>query len=327
MHHYMAYGLGIHSELPFPELFPVETKADIIIRVDHLNHSLYGSVDGLFRVTADEVGICYTGVGSILIRDGSEIVVDPVPGVAETELRFSILGAPFGVLLHQRGRLVLHASAALLANRHVEGSQRHSQQASPVMLGEDGAVAFLGAPGAGKSTTAAALYARGHPVIADDLVPIAFDDGSNENVPIVYPGFPLLKLWPEAASALGDDISASPRVNATIDKRARRIDRGFATAPLALKRVYVLAGGEHPEIEPLTPQESFVELVRHTFVVNLLDATVTRSLHFRQCSMLATQVSVRRLKRPPSLGALSAVTELVEQDLLVHPASTYASGR
>ncbi len=327
MYHYKAYGLGIHSELPFPELFPAETNADIILRVDHLNLSPQDSADddardGIFRVTADEVGVRYAGVGSILIRGGSEIIVDPAPGAAETELRFNILGAPFGILLHQRGRLVLHASAALvLANRHMEGSQRHSQQASPVTICEDEAVAFLGAPGSGKSTTAASLYARGHPVIADDLVAIAFDD---ENVPIMYPGFPVLKLWPQAAAALGDDISAAPRVRATIDKRARRIDRGFAAAPLALKRVYVLAGGEHPEIEPLSPQESFVELVRHTFVVNLLEATETTALHFRQCSMLANRVFVGRLKRPPSLDALSAVAAVVEQDLLVHAADVGA---
>lgn len=294
MYRYTAYGFGIHSELLFPELLPAEANADVTIRVDHLNHLPMSTGAGTFSVTANAASVRYAGIGAVLIRGGSEIIVDPEPDVDEAELRFYILGAAFGVLLHQRGRLVLHASAASIDGK---------------------AIAFLGAPGSGKSTTAAAFYARGHNVVADDLVAIAFDDASKASVPIIYPGFPVLKLSPEAAAALGDDISTSPRTSSNIDKRARHIDRGFSTAPLSLQRVYVLAEGERPEIKPLTPQESFVELVRHTFVVHLLDVTETTSTHFRQCSIVADSVPVRLLKRPQSLDALPAVAELVERDI------------
>lgn len=297
MYRYIAYGLGIHSELPFQELLPGETNADVTIRVNHLNHLPRSAGTGTFRVTTNEANIRYAGIGAILIRGGSEIIVDPDPGIDERELRFYILGPVFGVLLHQRGRLVLHASAACINGK---------------------AIAFLGAPGSGKSTTAAAFYARGHHVIADDLVAIAFD---NENPPLIHPGFPVLKLWPKVAASLGNDISASPRTSSNIDKRAWRIDRAFSTVPLLLKCVYVLTEGEYPEIKPLTPQESFVELVRHTFVVHLLDATKTTPTHFRQCSIVANSVPVRLLKRPQSLDALPAVAELVERDLIIrHPA-------
>ena len=68
-------------------------------------------------------------------------------------------------------------------------------------------------------------------------------------------------------------------------------------APLLLRRIYVLAEGQANEIEPLRPQEALVELVRHSYVARLLEATGTASSHFLQCASLANRVPICRLKR------------------------------
>src|SRR3989454_2089338 len=47
-------------------------------------------------------------------REGREIVVEPAPGVDAGTLRLFLLGPVRAVLLHQRGFLVLHASAVVL---------------------------------------------------------------------------------------------------------------------------------------------------------------------------------------------------------------------
>ena len=69
-----------------------------------------------------------------------------------------------GILLHQRGRMVLHASAVNI---------------------NDGAVAFMGHNGAGKSTTTFSFMASGYPLVADDILSLEFREG----VPYGVSGF------------------------------------------------------------------------------------------------------------------------------------------
>jgi hypothetical protein len=181
--------------------------------------------------------------------------------------------------------------------------------ASAVAL-DGGAVAFLGGPGWGKSTLAAALYARGHGILADDVTAVDADAGS----PMVFPGFPQLKLWPEAAAALGDAPETLPRIHPMLEKRARPAGRGFPEAPLPLRRIHVLARGPAHEIEPLRPQEALLELVRHSYCARLLQALDARR-HFLHCARLANCVPVCRLKGERSLSALPDLAHLVEEDL------------
>jgi hypothetical protein len=293
MHRYFAYGLGIHSELPLPELVAAEANADVVIRVDRVRRSVPGEAPSsdTFRATPAGASIHYEKVGTFLIRGGAEITVDPDPAADAYQLRLAIVGPVFSILLHQRGRLVLHASAVKINAR---------------------AIVFLGGAGWGKSTTAALFLARGHALISDDIVSVFFDESAS---PLIDPAYPLLKVWPEAADSIGEDVRASPRVNPRIEKRAHRVTRAFSIAAVPLGCVYVLGEGARAEIEPLMPKDAFIELVRHTFVVQLLQATESQPAHFRQCSALASGVPVRRLKRPQALTALPAVATLVEEDI------------
>jgi hypothetical protein len=103
-------------------------------------------------------------MGTILVRKGREIIVDPIPGLEDKVLRLFVLGPALAVLLHQRGRLVLHASAAAIAGE---------------------VVAFMGRSGWGKSTAAAALYTRGHSIVADDVTAVQVN--TDTGFPVVFP--------------------------------------------------------------------------------------------------------------------------------------------
>jgi hypothetical protein len=294
MFSYVAYGLGIRSYLPLPELLDGEAAADVYIRLGNVK-SLFSVIDAKedgFWATSEEAYRFMENVGSFLVRDGREIIVDPVPGVNEQVLRLFILGPILGMLIHQRRLLVLHASTVAVANS---------------------AVAFLGESGMGKSTLVASLYTRDHAIVADDLTPVQVDTDS----PLVFPGFPRIKLLPDAITFLGNAPEALPLIHPKSEKRAYYVANEFPKAPLPLRCIYVLAEGACQEIEPLNPQDAFIELIHHSYpaVVRLLKAGGTASLHFRQCVTLANCIPICRLKRPRSLSALSSLARFVEDDL------------
>lgn len=296
MYSYVAYGLGIRSELPLPELVAGEAAADAVLRLGRVDRvpSELGADGSGFWATADEACRFLARVGAFLVRGGCEIIVDPAPGVEERVLRLSVLGPAFALLLHQRGRFVLHASAVESAG---------------------GAVAFTGGSGWGKSTLAAALHARGYGIVADDVTAIAV----STECPTVFPGFPQLKLWPEAVVSLGEAPETMPRLHPLFEKRARGAIRGFSHRLLPLKRIYVLAGGPLPTIELLQPHEAVIELMRHwygsRFRDGLLRADGAAASHLQQCATLANRVPVHRLRRPPPVRALLDLASLVEDDL------------
>lgn len=295
MFSYVAYGLGIHSILPLPELVATEVAADVIVRLGEVKHPLLEVVDGQHRfwATIGEACYCFEGAGTFLVRGGREIIVDPAPGADERTLRLCLLGPALALILYQQGRFILHASAVAVAGN---------------------AGVFLGGHGWGKSTLAAALHAQGHDMMTDDVTAIRMESPR----PVVLPSFPQFKLWPESIVALGESPEALPLIHPNFVKRSHRVMQGFAVTPLPLRCLYVLAGGPALVIKSLQPQEGLQEVMRHwygtRFGGQMLQA-IGVSSHFRQCVSLVNQVPIRRLQRPPNLSALPDVARLVIEDL------------
>jgi hypothetical protein len=292
---YVAYGLGIHSALELPELAPGPAPPDVVVRLGHLPGAPSDPPVGgvLLRTSADETCLYWPDVGTILLRHGREIILDPRPEATPDLLRLYLLGPVLGLLLHQRGLLVLHASAVTL---------------------DSGVVAFLGHSGGGKSTTAATLHARGCAVVADDVV--AVDLGASGG-PAALAGFPQLKLWPDALTALGERPEDLPRLHAGEEKRARVADTVTTTAR-PLRRLYVLTDAEALDLQPLGGHAAVFELLQHSYVAPALERLGSSSF-LAQCARLAAAVPVRRLRRPRCLARLGELAALVEADAAAAP--------
>jgi hypothetical protein len=193
------------------------------------------------------------------------------------------------ILLHQRGYVTLHGSC--------------------VNLGP-GAVAFLGDSTAGKSFTAAALHSRGHVVVADDVTVVDVDD----SVPSVYPGFPGLKLLPDAAAHFGCSVEETEGFDPFEEKVTLRFSGEFPQHPVPLHRLYVLDDGPSVQIESLSRHKAVFELVRHSYWIRLMHDARPAS-YFLQCARLCERVPVLRLIRPRSATAMPEVIRLVEENL------------
>ena len=300
MRDYSAYGLTIHSELALPELLPGTGSSsgsgdDVVVRfgaIDPIPTELDASGCG-FWSTDREACHFLEKVGAFLVRGGREIVIDPVPGVEDRLLRLSLLGPALALVLHQRGFLVVHGSV--------------------VARGDD-AVAFIGRNGWGKSTLAGALYQKGYDLVTDDVAPITVDpDGAR-----VVPGFPQVKLWPEAATLLGEEPERLPVLHPAFDKRAWRTGRGFSQKPRRLRQIYTLASGAERAPEVVPPREACFELLGHWYGHRfghglLADAAAT--VHLHQCVAVADHVPMRRLYRSGGSTSLVQLADAVEAEL------------
>jgi hypothetical protein len=267
-----------------------------MVRTDRLDWTpLPVSEEPSFELVDQDAHFCWEQLGKFRVSRGVEVVVDPCPGVEERLVRLPLLGAILAVLLHQRGCLVLHASAVA-----IDGE----------------AIIFVGHKGWGKSTIAATLYARGHQLIADDIVALDFND---RTAPLVLPGIPQFKLSRDAVdSSLGDDYEALTELAEGYDKRGRAVTDRFASKPLPLKSIYSLASGSSLTLKALDPQAALLTLMAHSYSARFgkqLLHGAGASKHLQQCSSVVRQVPVHRLQRPNALPMLAQVAQLIEEHL------------
>lgn len=293
IHKYLAYGLTVASTLILPELVSSCAHSDISIRQEALNwrppHSL--ADDSFFQATATEAFLYWEGVGACRVRAGQEIAIDPIADADVRSLRLLVLNAALTILMQQRGCLVLHGSAVAMAGH---------------------AIVFLGVSGQGKSTLAAALYRQGYSVVTDDVVVIDLQSLQ----PMVLPGFPQLRLLPDAAVALGYDLAGLPLIHPWIRKHALRVEQHFSPQPLPLGHVYELTAECLQASHPLTHQAAFLTLTRHYHHHGVRWIQATRAEHqLLRCGHLIGRVPIYRLRAANNLGSLSTVVRVVEEQV------------
>ena len=296
MYTYTAYGLGIHSTLPLPELKTSKTEADIVIRQEKLQLESPGTDDENPSCWAmnEDIYILWKGLGKCLMRNGEEIVIDSALEIEPRILRLFLLGGALPIVLSQRGLLVLHASAV-----EIDGQ----------------AVAFLGAKGSGKSTIAAMLHRRGHKFITDDTLAV---EVSQHQQPLVFHSFGRFKLWCDSVTALGHKPELLPTISSVVHKRHLSVTDNILEQPIPLRCIYVLGQDKTLAIQPLSSSQGLLELIRHTYNTERFRKQVLQGTgivrNFANCTKIIQQVPIRRLLRPLSLALLSDIAELVEKD-------------
>lgn len=290
LHRYVYYGLGVHSEFPLWGDGEADCPRDVTVRWLAPDAP---AADVERQVEREGGGDClrlhWPHVGEMTISR-TRIVVHGEQDAESGHLRHLVSGIGLGLVLHLRGVFALHASAVALDGH---------------------AVAFVGAKGAGKSTIAAALSARGHTLLSDDVVAI---DLPGDSAPLVRQGPTNLNLWPDSAAATGHRPAELPRIWSHSPKLAGWLaTRAQSVTPLGA--VYMLATTEGPPRvgERLSSLDAFAQLVGHTHAFRWVDASSCLPHHLGQCRELLERVPVYRAERGRSLDSLDVLVRGVEE--------------
>lgn len=291
-----VYGLTVATWIPFPELEPAPADApvDAVFRLGEVPVELAPpDQTGVgFQATPGKLLMWVNEGARYWVREGREIIVQPKSDAPLDAVRVLLLCWPLGALLLQRKLLPLHAS---------------------VIATPRGAVAFLGASRAGKSTLAAHFRKTGFRVLSDDVAVVQF---APDGRPWIAPGYPQFKLWPEVAEKLGEDASRMPNLWPSQPKRSLSFQHEFHSTPLPVARLYVLEPVETDKVQlsRLSPFESIRCLAEHTYRAQFVPGLGLQGSHFQAIARLADAVPLTRVRRPAQGFQLDRLTSVLAAD-------------
>ncbi len=285
---YQLSGLALASVLRLPELPETPSpppKADVVLQrgdtgtpaVSHFQLN-GGGADIELRVP---------GLGVFQVSGGSRMTVCPAAEAAAEDVRAVVLGPLWAAVCYQRRRLLLHAAAC---------------------RNEDRIILLCGRSGSGKSTLLAALAREGCMPLSDDTCVVALQAGAP---PLIHPGIPRLKLWPEALTRLGIDPARTAPVMAAMDKRQFPWPYSAPPASPAVVAAYLLEWGD-PAVEPLHGLEAAKELAAAgMYCPWLLERIMPLAEHWSVLIELLRTMPLFRFRRPRDWDFLPAAVALL----------------
>ena len=285
---YAHCGLSVASEIELPELavgdevaVGDELAGSEQVRIERSLMAVPDPAEVLFQVSDHRCRIEVPGAGRLEVESGSRITV---AAVAEPLIRQLILGSAWGALLHQRGSIPFHAA---------------------IVSGGQGAIAFCGPAGSGKSSAIAALLDRGYGLVSDDLTRLELPEDGGP--PRVWPSTRRVKLSMESLDRTGwsgtghDALTAEqPLGKFPVPWRGRAV-----LDPQPLAEVVILEWGEPRcvRLHGLGSARAFGSATAYR--PQLLRASpAALARHWGQAIEIARRVRVHLLRRPRDWSCL-----------------------
>jgi len=290
VHCYSISGLSVGSEIALPGLIamPADGGApDVTIRTGAVPAALDNAAAAgpTWDLAGRQLLLRIPNVARFLLDDGRAIRFELDDGADIADVPVFILGTVFGILLHQREQIVLHASAVRVGGK---------------------AVLFCGPSGAGKSTLAAALGERGYPLVTDDFCAVAFGDSA---VPMVHADGRQLKLWAQSIDRLALQDRRGARVRSRLEKFYVEPGEAF-TGPLPLGAIYDLREARPPHapgIERPNAADAAMVLRHNAYRPILVRRMQQRAQYFHAATAIARSAGIFRLTRPLDFAAMADV--------------------
>ena len=311
LNRYSAFGLQIASDLVLPELATAygATAPSVSIRAG--DHSQWPPLETsphstpTLQLAPGEWRLVLEGIGWFRASGGHTLEWQRWDdSVSDRDLRTFLVTSGLGAIAIQRGALVLHGTAL----------EREGQ-----------AVVLLGHPATGKSTLAWCLVERGWRLLSSELV-VVDSQGS------IWPGLQQIKLWHDAAIALGVEWQQLPPVRRGLKRYAcLPPDLTSSDQSVPLRCIYDLRRAKkrtEGDVEPaparmmawevLAQKEALLSLRNQAFHARMYRGMGAESQLFIQAAALARGTTMHWLRVPDGIATMRAV--LAEVDLL-DPAS------
>lgn len=313
---YTAYGLFLFSGIELPIFSPTKESNAPDIRIEPGAENMdFGAFDHVYElsyltapliesvnlepVDANLHKVAYRmtywgGVEFVVFDSGAQIRMS-YPATSNVEDVAAMLAGPvLGFAMRLRGIFCIHASVVAIDGH---------------------ALALVAPSGGGKSTTAAALAARGHSIVSDDVLALRIE----HDTVVAQPGFPWLRLCNDSMEALqqqgsrlvtdqrGDKLSArlpQPGYRCTLD-------------PLPLVAIYTMNSiAEKESITPIPGSVALVGLLGHTYPDLFYRLHKTHRVNeLVQAKKVLHRVAARGLNYPGRLDRLTELCELLERDM------------
>ncbi len=221
--------------------------------------------------------------------DGKEVVSHPTGGVDEATVEHLYINQLVPLAMSRQGRPSFHAS---------------------VVTVPDGAVAFLGKTGMGKSTLAASFALHESAFLTDDALLI---EETNDGC-LVLPSHASLRLWEDSVEALIE--ADAPQADViSYSSKARILAGGaltFHDEQLPLLAAFVL--GDEPStdvsIRTLAGLDRYMSWLENSFVLDVTDQQLL-SQHFKWTDRISASVPTFALDYPRDYGILPDVRRAV----------------
>lgn len=243
---------------------------------------------------AQGLHIQWPKVASYRVLAGRQILIRKEPdfGARSPQLLIQPLyGMALAAVIQQKGHLILHGSSVAI---HGKG------------------LVLIGHKGLGKSTLCATLVDLGHDFICDDITALS------QTLPLanpqILPGIPRLKLWPDAAQALGHDPDKLPLVSPEIRKHILSVADRFTEEAVPLQCIVMLDHGNSLTLQAMNQAEKMLWLSGGQYFAKFQEALdpETRRRIFRDCSHLAQNTDVIRLTMPRGTKRLYEIGKILE---------------
>lgn len=181
---------------------------------------------------------------------------------------------------------------------------------SGIVLGQ-GATAFLGMSGFGKSTLAASFVSNGQMILSDDALYVTHAcDGTYA----LAPGHPSIRLWDDSRQEVLPNLHASADLEYTSKLRfAQQNQITFETTEQPLHAIYCLGDGSSTDVSvlPLVGSAAMTQLLKNTFILDIKSPTTMRRV-FQQLTALLSKVPCFMLDYPRRYDALADVRKTIE---------------
>lgn len=310
---YKIWTFVLESDTPLPELSPAHDRSpDYIFRllpeqahetndVHWFHHWLLPAGEIWLSFARENCGylLRFHDLADFTISsNGKELCCHPVSDTPLETIKHLLLDQVLPLVFSKHGRLVIHASA---------------------VVAQQGAVAFVGVTGRGKSTLAASFSMCGFPLMTDDCLLLEEKEGRL----FVTPSYPGVRLWDDVIDSLFEHLPAISNVAHYTSKKRLSWSSArlpFSTGSVPIRRIYFLDSQDEREgerairIAPLSPRAAFLELVSYTFKLDIDDQDMLKR-EFMLFDRIASRSLFYRLTFPHDFSLLPDVRQAILRNL------------